>query len=203
MKIAVFVDAEGRTLPFHQSGVVRLYDSPGGPWRCLRELPFEAGEGLRLAETRARMQAVVGQLEDCRVFIARTVKGVPYSILEGLGFAIWKLDGRPEGFLDYVRGEEERLRAEKLKPKPGPLPVGDVRDGNYRIDLVKVLASDSSLSSKQVLLPFLQKTAFQKLEVLCEHAPRWFDKEFAGLKLRQESREAGEGLCLVTVLPVA
>jgi hypothetical protein len=86
-----------------------------------------------------------------------------------------------------VEREERAAMEAAKKPKPSPVPVGDVRDGHYRIDLVRVLASDFRLTSKQVLIPFMEKTAFQRLEILCDHPPRWLGGECERLKCHAES----------------
>ena len=70
---------------------------------------------------------------------------------------------------------------------PKPLAVGDGTDGYYQMNLAEVLNSDPDLNSKQVLIPFLQETAFKKLVILCDHTPRWLAKELEHLNVRIES----------------
>jgi Fe-only nitrogenase accessory protein AnfO len=70
--------------------------------------------------------------------------------------------------------------AEIAKPLPAPESLGN---GCYRIDLAKILANDTSLNSKEVLVPFMAWVAFRQLEVLCDHQPRWFARELHKLDL--------------------
>ncbi len=70
----------------------------------------------------------------------------------------------------------------------------------FFIDLEAVMNSDSGTTSKKVLLPFLQKENFKKLEVKCGHIPRWFEAELDPLKLKA-AVEKQEGGCLVSIVP--
>ena len=87
------------------------------------------------------------------------------------------------------------------KAIPAPQSVGD---GCYRINLANILANDTSLNSKQVLVPFMEGVTFKQLEVLCDHPPRWFARELYKLDLTVASEQpnsAGKG-CKVLVVPI-
>jgi Fe-only nitrogenase accessory protein AnfO len=87
------------------------------------------------------------------------------------------------------------------KAIPAPQSVGD---GCYRINLANILANDTSLNSKQVLVPFMEGGTFKQLEVLCDHPPRWFARELYKLNLTVASEQpnnAGKG-CKVLVVPI-
>ena len=182
MKIAVYVNESGRVAGFCEKGTVRLYKKENGAWTQTAELPLAMHAGMGVADVRRALKTAAGYIDGCRIFIAGEVKGVPYSILEGLGYTIWKSSGPVEEQLEYVEREERAAMEAAKKPKPSPVSVGDVRDGYYRIDLAQVLASDSRLTSKRVLIPFMEKTAFQKLEIVCGHPPRWLGGECERLK---------------------
>ncbi|SKA15109.1 Fe-only nitrogenase accessory protein AnfO [Trichlorobacter thiogenes] len=88
------------------------------------------------------------------------------------------------------------------QPLPQPVPVGDSCDGYYQINLAEILKKDSSLNSKQVLVPFMSGVAFKKLEVLCDHPPRWFSNELGKLNLTVASElpdSTGAGLKVMVV----
>lgn len=87
------------------------------------------------------------------------------------------------------------------KPLPAPQPLGDDR---YRINLAEILNHDTTLNSKQVLVPFMSGVAFKQLEVLCDHPPRWFAKELYKLNLAVASEQPnsnGKGF-KVLVVPI-
>jgi len=88
------------------------------------------------------------------------------------------------------------------KPVPAPESLGN---GCYRIDLAEILASDTGLNSKQVLVPFMAAVPFTQLEVLCDHPPRWFARELHKLDLTVSAEQpdsSGKGV-RVLVVPVA
>jgi hypothetical protein len=49
------------------------------------------------------------------------------------------------------------------------------------------MESSQRITSKQVLLPFLNNNNFNELEIDCSHVPHWFDKEFKRLNLKSEA----------------
>lgn len=108
--------------------------------------------------------------------------------------------GRPPRRALVLPGKE-MTTPDRVLPKP--LAVGDAGDGCYRINLAEILEREPNLNSKQILIPFFQETAFRKLEVLCDHRPKWFGKEFGSLNVCITSEvvaESGQGLA-VTVSP--
>jgi Fe-only nitrogenase accessory protein AnfO len=83
---------------------------------------------------------------------------------------------------------------------PQPLPVGDVAFGQYQFNLAEVLQKNPTLNSREVLIPFLEKRAFQKLEIICDHLPRWFEMKADQLMLQTDYEEAaavGHGMKVV------
>jgi len=79
-----------------------------------------------------------------------------------------------------------------------------VGNGCYRINLAQILAHDSNLNSKLVLVPFMENVSFKQLEVLCDHPPRWFARELHKLNLTVASEQPnsnGKGVN-VLVVPV-
>jgi Fe-only nitrogenase accessory protein AnfO len=170
-----------------------------------KTIALEMNEQMNIPEVRMNLKKAVAGLDDCKIFLSGEVKGVPYAILEGMGFNIWKSEGSVFEQLEYVAMKETEAAEESKKPKPAPVPVGDIRDGYYRINLVEVLDKHQQLTSKQVLIPFMEKTAFQKLEIFCDHPPRWFAKEFERLKLsaHAEALDSGGHELKITVVPAS
>ena len=198
MKIAAFVDEEGNALPFCATGIVEMYTLEEETWKCIKRISFSIRDDLNIAEIRSRIRVMAKELDDCKIFLAETINGTPYTILEGLGMTFWKIKGDPKNYFSYVFEEEEKLKAGKRMPKPQV--IGDIRDGKYRINLADAM-NNNPFTSKQILLPFLTETAFQRLEVICEHIPRWFEKEFYALKLNLRIENSADGMCHAVVSP--
>jgi Fe-only nitrogenase accessory protein AnfO len=206
VKIAVLTDKEGNTLSFYETGMVKLFSNEKGIWECVGEFPFELNEKKGLSEIQRCIHKMLSRLDECRILMVKFIKGVPLSILKESGVSVWKVEGFPLAFFEHIREEEEKLRPEHQKsiqpPLPEPMPVGDKKHGIYSIDLVDVQAKGAGFNSKDVLLPFLQSRVFRKLEVVCEHLPKWFEKEFDSLKLQFRIEESTDDLCHAVVSPI-
>ncbi|MDR3228478.1 MAG: hypothetical protein LBT53_03570, partial [Puniceicoccales bacterium] len=51
-------------------------------------------------------------------------------------------------------------------------------------------------------VPFLENTEFRKLEVVCDHRPRWLNEEMARLSLLVEETPLSDGGALLVIVPV-
>jgi Fe-only nitrogenase accessory protein AnfO len=200
MDIAVMVDGGGQAISFNETGFVKLYSNQSGMWKVSKKMAFEINDLFGMAEIRERIRKMVEALVGCRVFVAAEVTGVPYAILEGMGFNIWKVQGAPAEFLDYIAANEARQKSVALRPAEKLAPVQTEREGCYFIDLKTLLEQDSTLTSKQVLLPFLRYTDFKEVEIICGHVPQWFAKEFPGLKLNVATTERLAADCCRVVI---
>ncbi|MDR3435086.1 Fe-only nitrogenase accessory protein AnfO [Telmatospirillum sp.] len=222
MKIAAYVTEDGRLTTLYERGLVRIYGNGAGPWIASKEIPFEVRPGMTLAEVKSTLRDVVDQLEDCRVLVSAEVKGLIYSLLqEEMGFHIWKSQGPVLEQLDAVAGLEadllfrqeqaavdtaaeancsqgccgERGGGRRSTCGPATEPrLERIGSGHYRIDLAGVLQSDPNLNSRQVLIPVMKETAFETLEILCDHVPRWFSRALVEMNLRAEFDASAQGL---------
>jgi len=75
---------------------------------------------------------------------------------------------------------------------PRPVLIGDKTEGRYVINLAEILQDNPALNSRQVLIPALEGIRFKKLEILCDHIPRWFHNELRNLQLTAESEAPDE-----------
>jgi Fe-only nitrogenase accessory protein AnfO len=205
--IACHVGKDGEVVDFFEPGSLRLFEDVSGTWVCVREVALELGEDMSLSVLKEVLRrAVDGLGDDARVFLARELRGVLRVFLEEFGLRVWKSRGSlDEQLSDAARQEREVVALQKAADAriPRPDPVGDPAEAIYRIDLVALLSEGSCHVSRDVLMPFLETTAFSRLEVVCDHVPRWFPAELPELGLRATVPEAAPGSVLtVTVEPV-
>lgn len=213
MKIATYVDQAGAVANVYEQGEVRVYDQVDGTWTCVQTLPFRVDYEMTLTQVKAAVRDVATALGDCKVFLSSEVRGLIYSILqEEMGFHTWKSDGSLDHQLDTVAEKEVVYAAEKAReaaqaaaaPKvrasgccggggggwirlKAPPPAAEaLGDGHYRFDLVRVLKDDPNLNSRLALIPVMEETPFSRLEILCDHIPRWFTRKLLDLNLRAE-----------------
>jgi len=77
---------------------------------------------------------------------------------------------------------------------PEPEALGE---GRYHLDLAAALAGGDGLNSRDILLPFLSRGGFERLDLECDHLPRWFGATLADLGLTATTEAAGAGLKVV------
>jgi Fe-only nitrogenase accessory protein AnfO len=220
MKIAVLVDENGNAVSYSNSGFLKLYSLKGSHWQSIKKVTLGADNGTNISEIRDRIHLVMEEIEDCKVFIVETMKSLPIAIFDGYGITVWNHKGIPNEAFNFVKEQEENkvLKTKSCCDSPrcnstcspnagepdsnySPVAFQNVSEGFYTINLAKVLATDRTLNSKQILIPFFQGIAFQKLEIICDHVPKWFEMEFGFLNLQFETEESKDGLCHAIVHP--
>lgn len=210
MKIAAYVDAEGEIARVSDKGVILLFEQSGEVWKVRKTIRFGLRPDDGLAEIHASLAAMVPELEDCRLFLSRSVRGVVNSLLQEMGVQTWQSHGPLFTQLETIaRKESERAqqaakdaRAERRRTRRRrhhldgsdlddirPVLVGDEHSGHFRLDLVRLLQDDPGLNSWDILIPFLAGTPFRQLDLVCDHIPRWFSRAMRALAMDAEIME--------------
>lgn len=201
MEVAVFVGETGETVSIYELGKIAVYRKEAGSWTTLRESAFALNRDGGVNALRRQMEDLLVFLDECTVFTARSIVGMPYYELEKAGCSVWEFAGKPEEFLEYILSKEEDELREQKNSGAGeviPVPVHTGK-GYYRISLKDIQASADGVTSKQVLLPFLRRGEFYALEVLCSHVPPWLEAEFIQGKLSGITERTGTGEFKVTI----
>ncbi|MDT8717431.1 Fe-only nitrogenase accessory protein AnfO [Clostridium sp. 19966] len=200
MNIAALLDEKNNAVSFNEGGIIKIFSRGISGWTVIKEIPFNIDSSLSLKGIRDSIREMVIQLTECKVFAAEDVTGIPYNILESFGFNIWRVNGEPKDFLDYIQNNEEEAESEKTtENKDIPVPVETDKKGYYCIDLKNVMEHNEKVTSKQVLLPFLKNCEFEELEVSCTHVPPWFNVEAKKLNFEFQSLEIGQNLFKVKI----
>lgn len=205
MKIAAFVNAGGEVADFFEDGRICLFSKAAEGWEKIREIPLAIREEMGLGEVKHSLAASVAQMKDCDLFVLRDLRGGIKAMLEDHGFRVWKSNGALAEQLDNVALREMELvviEQQEKAPIPGPDLVGELRDARYKVNLVELLQSGMPHVSRDVLMPFFETVAFQRLEIICQHIPKWFAMEFPGLGLRVDSTTADASGNEITVVVV-
>lgn len=226
MKIAAYVDDDERVASVYETGRLLLFDNAEGPWAMVKEIDFTIRRDRGLAGVKAAVREAAARMEGSSVFLSAEVRGLVHSILqEELGFHIWKSEGSLRNQLDVVAAKEAELAAAPPSPPIRPEAMGcgcqggwgggprlkrtrspaetvscpgmeELGEGHYRIDLGAVLENNPGLNSRTVLVPVLEGSRFARLEILCNHVPRWFAQAVAELDLRAEYKSTGNGVTM-------
>lgn len=176
-EIAVFVDEEGKTASLVQRGKIIVYQKKQGLWQVSREKDFALDNHQGISGLRKSMAEALSFLDNCKVFVALSVVGLPYFELEKAYCSVWEFDGMALDLLDYVLAkEEENLAIDENQGQAPAIPEPlEVSPGSFQISLKELQRNNSGITSKQVLLPFLRGGQFYSLEVLCDHIPPWLE----------------------------
>ena len=223
MKIAAYVDDNGKLASPYDDGRITLYDNASGAWKPMQDVALAIRADMRLAEVKTAVRQAVAEMDGCTVFVSATTTGLVNAVLqEELGFHTWKSGGACLEQLDAVAAREAELAAtpppvpleppflgrkrccgsgsERLSPRQPPAsPISLTRDahGCSRVNLIEALENDASRNSRDVLWPILAEGAFSRLEILCAHVPRWFAGALEELGLAAQYRTARDGVTAI------
>lgn len=204
MLIATHLDAQGRVADFFEPGSLRVFDDSTGVWMEVGRAPLSIRDDLPLSELKEEFLRSIAMLgDDVRVFLAKETRGILRVFLEEVEFRVWKSRGALETQLDDARLQEraavaEQAAADASLPRPDAVgsPDGDV----YRIDLLKILSEGSCHASRDFLVPFLETVSIARLEVVCDHVPKWFPAELPDLGLEAVVPEVPPGREMTVVV---
>ena len=174
-KIAVITNDEGEISSFTEGKYINVFEKDL-EWRVASEISLNNDEHKGIKELRGYYNKIASELNDCKIIIVTKAIGIPYSVFYGEDFSVWELEGNPLVHLDNVI-EMEKSHEEELKRLEEEENVCEIIEGHYMVDLGKLEITKPELSSKKIIIPFMEKTKFEILEVHCCHVPPWLMKE--------------------------
>ena len=141
-------------------------------------------------------------VRECGDFIVCEQRGIFRVFLEDLGFRVWTSTGNPEEQLQEIACLDS-CSSEECGPVIYPRPVEGEEDGVYSVNLIELMHQGVPLISREILIPFFETTSFTRLEITCDHLPRWFEFELPQLSLRLESTKkiSGSSDIVAVVVP--
>jgi len=203
--IAVLLNNNGETSSWLDSGIIKVYERRNEEWIESKSLPYCISTNTNIVSLRKYLSELVEKLDKCRIFVSKEVSGQLFSILEANFFNVYEINGLPDTFLDSILASEEKhqkeehLLASQAENKFFPEQID--KFGNYTIDLKKLLQEDGTVSSKQILIPFLKEEKFESLEVVCDHVPKWFDRELSDMGYNSHTITRKDGNISSTIYP--
>lgn len=180
-QVAVYLNNSGKTADINEAGFIRVYLKECGEWKVIRELPFKIDRTKGMKVIRSEIIKTVEILDQCKIFVAKSVSGLTYTVLDNMGFTIWEIPDEPSKFLQYVLDKEEK--EEMLANIPATnetntiAPIETDKEGYYYLNLKELQENRATITSKQALQPFLNKGSFNELKVTCSHVPGWMERE--------------------------
>lgn len=191
MKIAVLMNEAGVAVGFSEHAELFVYEREGDKWVCEQKHVWVPCAHHTMSALRRCLGSIAGWLKDCRVVAARRSNGYYRVVFEGLGVAMWAVEGYPQDFIPQIeRFYKENVGQKISEPADIISPIAG-KTGLYSVDLREVMDHHKRYNSRDVLMPFFQKASFERLEIICDHVPKWFKNELPALKLRADVEAQG------------
>ncbi|MEY8351727.1 Fe-only nitrogenase accessory AnfO family protein [Lachnospiraceae bacterium 54-53] len=183
MEIAVLVNSEGNTSGFEKDGEIRVYTKDKCRWSMIRRMEYRLKDGEDSGSLHEKIREICNWLADCRIIVVSRIRGIHYIAFEEKQISMLEINGAPDAFLDDI-GECLKHERSGQKVPMEHNAIFELRSGVYHTDLREVMNGNTSYNSRQILLPFLKNREYTSLEILCDHVPKWLEKEQLDLNLR-------------------
>jgi Fe-only nitrogenase accessory protein AnfO len=191
LKIAVMLDETGNAARLQDGGTIYVFERKGDIWSSDIKLDFRPAEFDSMTDLRTYICSVKCRLGDCKILAAKASIGFYRVLFESFGIGLWAVTGIPQHFIGRVEAFYVK-QAVSLDDSSAPVLIAPIpgKTGYYKADLREVMAHRTGINSREVLLPFFMHTPFTRLELVCDHIPRWFERELPALKLRADAESA-------------
>lgn len=183
MEIAVLVNEKKTTSGFDKNGTILVYGKENCNWKIRRQMEYRIDDLTNAFALHQKIKEICNWLDTCKIMVVDRVRGVHYIAFEEFQISMLQIKGIPEQFLDDIREcvNHQRSASEVSMEHKA---IYESQPGKYYTDLRDVMNGKTSYNSKQILLPFLKNESFHVLEILCDHVPKWLEKEQNELKIR-------------------
>ena len=203
--IAVMLDENDRITEMNNAKKLSVFHKKEQKWILREELILPELFNGSLAEIRRGLEAAVKEIRDCKLIVGKSITGLVFQVFNSAGFIISETDLFDMEVLDNLYSdvikEIDAFKAEQEADKIPAAPVETEIKGNYFFDFNLLKSSDLPYTSKSTILPFLNSTPFNRLEIICDHVMPWFEAEMRKRKLNFTVTKIKEGKCSVVVMP--
>jgi Fe-only nitrogenase accessory protein AnfO len=77
-----------------------------------------------------------------------------------------------------------------------------MNEGYFYLNMKEILSKNPQLTSKRILIPYLKNGEFDRLDIICSHVPKWFDKDLVSLGFEYETVNVLLNKKTVRIVPV-
>jgi len=211
MQIAILLNQNNELSAFEAGGTVALFEQKdGGGWTRARNYEFSTEQMEDPFALREALEGLCQSLAPCHIIAARRFRGTYRVVFDRFGVSMWELEGFSADQLEDVLDNMVQYYLTQVADNCETQPSEDGSDeelspkeqapGCYWIDLTEVMRHKAAKNSQQILLPFFRESKFSKLEIQCEHIPKWFDEMLPKLNLKMEFQVKNNDF-FVTVTP--
>jgi len=191
LKISVVESNNQKTSSIFEPGFIVIYEEDGEEWKVLNKFENKVCNAKSIAEVRMAVQNTIKQLGNVKIVVASEIPGIAFGIFEVSGFEIFLVNKNGFDALDSVKKEMLEMIAEQ-QDKSSKFDIMQflelgMNNGDFCINMEKILSKNPQLTSKKILLPYLKNGEFNRLDVICSHIPKWFTKDLSVLGFQYET----------------
>jgi len=178
LKIAVVENNNQKTSSIFEPGFIAIYEEESGEWRVLNRFENETCNAKGIAAVRMAVADTIKQLGDVKIVLASEIPGIAFGTFQAAGFEIFLVENNTLDILDSVKKEMLEV-IEERKEKPREFDIMQFLEpgtnkGDFCLNIEEILLKNPELTSKKILIPYLKKGEFNRLDVICSHIPKWF-----------------------------
>lgn len=206
MRFFVLTDNEDRITDIFHVHKLTIYEKIL-QWEPIGAIQFMNAQNMTRSQVEilAEMISRTIKNQDSELLIGTTIVGLPYQILNKNGIIMCEAEEVSQRLFDEIYDDFYNNIALEDEEVPDilPYPVCIAEDGFYFFDFDKAMKAYPNLSSKKMLIPFLEQELYTCLTIRCSHIMPWLDyyMEQHGLSM-DSKREDGihtvnivHGLC--------
>lgn len=147
-------------------------------WLDIKNIFTSIDVSQDLSAVRQKLQQLANELEGCKIIVGKAISGVFYRTFDKMGFEIFEIDTFAQCILDELLSDVKNTSA-VVQQENSLLNINPIETsipGVYFFDLIALQKQNAEISSKKALQPFLNKTPFVRLDIVCGHIPPWIEK---------------------------
>ncbi len=198
MFVAVFIDRNGMTAKPETAHQLAIYKRTSSGWAITKT--------IRSAQTSTNSKSLsitglIDNLIDCTIIVASTFSDETCAILHREGYTILEYHGNPMTYLSDIAAKTEDTDSPPEHPNGYMNYYKHHGAGVYSINAKIALFNDGSLSSKELLVPFLDGNTFKELHATFAHLPLWFKEIMTEKNMKWELVEHKVDTHVVLIRP--
>lgn len=179
MRFFVLADMEGKITDFFHVHKLIIYEKTA-QWEAVDEIELINTQNMTRSEIEILSEKIstIIKRQDSEMLIGTAIVGIPYQILNKNGIIMCETDEVSQRVFDEIYDDFYNnidLEEEEQVDDIPPYPVCAYEDGFYYFDFDMAMNVHSTLSSKKMLIPFLEQELYTCLTIKCSHIMPWLE----------------------------
>jgi Fe-only nitrogenase accessory protein AnfO len=200
MRAGAMEDKSGCACGFDQDGSLKIYSVTENACELLKEKEYVCDTSGKPSAIRESLREAAEWLSGCRVLVSGALKGMSFTVMDGRFPVRWEIEGDVSDFISHMPISEMSGMEERVFPEQELFE--DRGNGFFFIDLEKALNSNQGITSKKVLIPFLENGDFKALEIKAGHVPRWLCAELDRMGFKHRAEQACDHVAIFVEKPL-